>query len=128
MTAPSGTTHSSRARSKVNRGVTNKDKLDHDIHISTVKFSNVKAVENLEELLHLITNVIKNYSKQSSMLAQMRAGSNTITCNLRNKKVAISLARKVSDAFKKYKPDVVVNKPKSQEYYDITVRFIDSEN
>ena len=108
-----------------NKGSGSKDKPDADVHVSTVKFVNVSVVDNKEDLLHLITNVIKNFSKKKSTLAQMRAGTSSITCQLRGKKVAQSLARKVADAFKKYRPEVEVHKPKKQEYYDITVRFID---
>lgn len=106
-----------------NRSTGLKDKFDHDVHVSTVKFINAHLVENKDDLLHLITNVVRNFSKQKSTLVTIRAGASTITCELRGKKVATTLAHKVADAFKKYQPAVDVSKPRTQEYYDITVKF-----
>lgn len=100
-----------------------RDQADHDIHVSSVKFVHAHLVENKDDLLHLITNVVKNFSKQKSTLVTMRAGASTITCELRGKKVATTLAHKVADAFKKYQPTVEVSKPNTQDYYDITVSF-----
>lgn len=96
---------------------------DHDIVVSTVKFTNVELVSNLEELLHLITNVLHSYSRQKSILVQLRTSKNTITCQLRGKKIATVLARRVEDAFKKYHPEVIINHSKEQDHYDITVDF-----
>lgn len=121
------TTRSSSRERNRNRGTDLKD-LDHDISVSTVKFLNVIVVENKEDLLHLITNVLRNYSKSKSILKQMRASTKNITCELRGKRVAIALARKVEAAFKKYTPEVVVTKPNDQSYYDITVTFVNDEN
>lgn len=118
---------SSNPTSMASRGAPLKDKRDKTVRVSTVKFLNVRVVENKEDLLHLITNVLKNYSKQSATLKQMRASATSITCEIITKKVAIALARKVASAFKKYKPEVNISTSRKQDHHDITVVFQDVE-
>ena len=91
--------------------------------ISTVRLSNVRVVKNLEDLLHLITRTIRSYSTKKSTLRKMYAGTDSITCKVVGKQLAIRLARKIEESFAKYNPEVLVNKPKSKTYYDIEITF-----
>ena len=93
------------------------------VHVSTVRLSNVRAVQNLEDLLHLITNTIRSYSTKKSTLRKMYAGTDSITCKVVGKQLAMKLARKIESSFKKYHPEVIVHKPKDQTFYDIEINF-----
>lgn len=116
-------TKTGRPRTSISSGAQFKDNTDKTLTASTVKFTNVQYIKNKEDFIHLITNVLKNYSKQKPNLLQLRAGSNTVTCQIVSKRVAVLLARKVVNAFKHYKPQLDIRSPRVKDHYDILVSF-----
>lgn len=116
-------TKTGRPRTSIGPGAQLKDKNDKTVAASTVKFTNVHYIKNKEDFIHLITNVLKQYSKQRPNLLQLRAGATTVTCVIVSKQVATTLARKVTSAFKHYKPEMIDRSPRKKEHLDILVTF-----
>lgn len=96
---------------------------DHDTSISTVKFINVKKVEKQVELLNLLTNIIKQHSKTSSVLVQAKTSANTIEYKVTRSRVAQILARSAQEAFKHNHPEITITEPNDHSFCTITVTF-----
>lgn len=96
---------------------------EHDTAVSTVKFINVKKVEKQVELLNLLTNVIKQHSKKTSVLVQAKTSANIIEYKVTRAKVAQILARRVQEAFKHNHPEITLTEPNDRSFCTITVAF-----
>lgn len=96
---------------------------EHDTYVSTVKFTNVKKVEKQGELINLLTNVIKQHSKTTSVLVQAKTSANVIEYKVTRPRVAQVLARRVQTAFKHNHPEITMTEPKDRSFCTITVNF-----
>lgn len=96
---------------------------DHDIEVSTVKFLNVKKVEKQVDLINLLTHIIQQHSKQQSVLVQAKTSPSTIEYSVRNRRVAITMAKHVQRAFKHHHPDIHIAETKDRRHCAVTVTF-----
>lgn len=116
-------TKTGRSQTSIAQGAQLKDKNDKTVTASTVKFVNVNYIKNKEDFFHLVTNVLKQYSKQQPNLLQLKAAATSVTCVIVSKQLASVLAKKVASAFKHYKPVVVERSAKQKDHFDILVTF-----
>ncbi|MBI2415034.1 MAG: hypothetical protein HYV33_00035 [Candidatus Kerfeldbacteria bacterium] len=96
---------------------------DHDTAVSTVKLVNSTTVKNQADLLHLIANTIKNYSRSKTNLIVMQTVGGTTVYKLNNKRLAVTLGQRIASAFKHYHPMVDIVEPKTRDFCNVTVTF-----
>lgn len=92
---------------------------------STVTFEQLSALHDVEELKHLVRNLIEKH-RNVGETPKVTEGKNAITYHFAEKNITLSIARNVERAMKHFHPTVTIHNPKDNEFYRITVRFEES--
>lgn len=95
--------------------------------LSTLTFEHVSALSDPSELEHLIHNAIEKNGRHTLSIIEgvETQGDRVVYSFTTEKRMLISIAHKVADAFKHLHPRVDVHNPRDNVYYRITVTFSD---
>lgn len=97
---------------------------DHSSIMSEVTFENIHLLSEKEGFLALIQHHLDAEKNPGDTVnTEESSDHQALFCTLSEKNLALSLARRVEDAYKGNHPLVEIHNPEDNEFYRITVTF-----